>query len=446
LPGQFPPSRAVCSAVVLLSLLTISPSALSQVRPDKAYQDARNLAFNHEYAQAKKLLRTLLDQYPLNLDARNLYGRVLAWDGDYEAALAQYDSVLKFIPDDFDATFGSAQVYAWTGHYTESLVILEELRANHPSSLELTLFVAHVLLWSGRPEQALWRYEDVYRMDPESEDAVRGLARASVQSGNFESGVGWYELLLKKAPHDVEARNEIIRLSYRSANEVQILGSYESFVESGYSNHFIGGVEYYYSVSAATKMYLHASTVSKFGETDVRLGGGVYHSLTHSMALWAYVLMSPDAAVAPKFDALADITISPSWWELILGYRYMRFGGADIHTLVPGLSVYVLYGLWGTARGYFSQSTSAGNSRSGTFTIYYKPHPLTTIRIGIFGGNEAFRATSIEEIASYDATGFYLSAKRRLTKLLAIDGTYQYSRRKPGSNSHALTVTLSLLF
>lgn len=414
--------------------------------PDSLFFDSLRLQRSGRFEEARVTLKALLNRFPLYHDARLLYGRLLAWDSQYGAAMVQIDSVLFFQPTNVEARFTKAQILAWSKRYRQAADILLALSEEDPKSAVYRTELGKVYLWGGSPAKALQQYEQAYLIVPTSADVLRGLARVHRRLRSFELSRYWYEKLQQRVPADAEAQAEIISLSYRSAVEIQVQGSYEAFSASGLKAHSIGQVEVYASPQEDWKPFAHFSRVSKFSETDYRLGLGSYVTLGYSLTALAQGIVSPNARIAPSMDLLAEL----SWgavdgFELIGGYRYVKFDSAHAHILQPGATWYIASDVWLTVRAYVGL-TSTRTSNSAVAVMYYLIDPLTVFRLGAFTGTEAFRATTLSEVATQKTAGVFAGLKSRVSKTIAIGVLYQFTSRNSPSDSHLGLVTLSFLF
>jgi len=427
-------------------VVVAQPKAGSQ-DPDSLFFHSVRLQRTGHHEDARIILRGLLDRFPLYHDARLLYGRLLAWDSQFSSAMVQIDSVLFFQPTNVEARLTKAQILGWSKRYRQAADILLALSEENPTSGLYKAELAKVYLWGGSPRRALEQYEQAYLRNPESSDVLRGLARTHRQLRSFELSRYWYEKLLERVPGDAEAQAEIVRLTYRSNVEVQIQGSYEGFSSSGVKAHSLGQVEVYASPQEDWKPFLHFSRVSKFSENDIRYGLGSYVTLNYSLMALAQGIVSPNARIAPDMDLLAELNWGVAdGFELIGGYRYVKFDSAHAHILQPGATWYMTGDAWLTVKVYVGLTSSGATTNSTTAAVYYSLDRLTVLRVGAFTGTEAFRATTFNELSALKTSGGFAALKSRVSKPFAIEVLYQYTARNSPSDSHLALVTLSFLF
>lgn len=439
--------RGGLRSAAALILLLLQYHASSQTNPDSLFESAVSLQRGGRYDEALIRVKKLLGAHPEYDDARVLYGRLLAWQNDYESALSQLDSVLIRHPSNSDARLAKAQVLAWSGRFAASATLLSAMEKESPENPIYPGELGKVYLWSGNSDQALKEYKRAYQLDPRSVEAVRGIARAHRQMSAFNEARSWYRRLLVMVPEDQEAREETVRLAYRSTYELQIQGTYESFTKAGIKAHSVGQLELFASLNEAWKPFLHYSREEKFGLADHRFGAGTYFSPGFSLSFFFQGIVTPDAKVAPEVDLSTEVDAGVAGGlEALGGYRFLRFDSVSVHVLHPGLTYYFSGEIWLTASAYLGFTSINTTTDGWLLTCSYLISPQTTMRAGVFTGNEAFRATTLAELSTLRSDGGFLAAKTRVSESLAIDGLYQYTLHGTPSSSHLLTVTLAFLF
>ena len=435
------------SALVLLFLHLAASSQIKPSNPDSVFSFALQLSREGRNAEALLSVRGLLQEHPDFDDARVLYGRLLAWQDKYPSALTQFDSVLAHSPSHPGARMAKAQVLAWSGRYEQSENLLGRLVREFPETAAYREELGKVYLWDGQASKALTEYQQAYRMDRRSVETLRGLARASLQLRLTADARRWYQDLLVLDPADHEAKGEVARLAYYSTYEVQIQGTYESFLRSGIEAHTIAQLEVYAALTERWKPFLHYSRIAKFGIKDDRFGLGAYITTGRSVSVFVQGIVSPGAAVAPRTDLTAEVEGGiGGGMGVVAGYRYLKFVNADVHVIHPGLTYYASGSLWFAASAYLGYTSLQTSSNAFLFTCSYELMPLTTARLGLFSGNEAFRATTLNELSTVKSLGGFVSLKTAVSEFLVADLRYQYTAHGIPSSAHLVTITLAFLF
>ena len=82
------PVKKTTASLVLLCFFVINLSAQDDTlsNPDKAFAQAKDLAFSGRRQQGRELALRILSKYPLYTEVRTFVGRTYAWDGNYAEA------------------------------------------------------------------------------------------------------------------------------------------------------------------------------------------------------------------------------------------------------------------------------------------------------------------------------------------------------------------------
>ena len=68
---------------------------LAVTDPDKAFLEARDLAFEKNYEESRLILNAILAEYPEYSDVKNLLAKTYSWDGQYEEARTHFDQLVR---------------------------------------------------------------------------------------------------------------------------------------------------------------------------------------------------------------------------------------------------------------------------------------------------------------------------------------------------------------
>jgi YaiO family outer membrane protein len=440
-------AAAVANALMLLILPFNLSASMRAEDPDKLLR----LAYEHQrsgnFTIAKSLCRQILNEYPHYVDARNLYARIIGYEGNYSEAIIQYDSALVYSSDNEDARFGKARVLAWGDHYDASISILESLVKERPTEITYLSELAKVRLWKGDVVQSYREFEKAYSLDTTSLDVIRGAARSANTLKLKDQRLVWYQRLLGLIPFDPEAQYEIRRLLFGATNELQVQLSTETFSPSITESHTSLGGEYYLEVAKDWKPFVHINRMRKFGQSETRFGGGAYGLLSYGAGFFGQILVSPSATVIPQVDLAFEFSRSlVDRVEGIFAYRYMSFAVSKVFLLIPGFTYYLNDRLWITSKIYLGKASEGAASSTILSSAFFRPNPTTMIRLAAFLGDEAFRATTLDEIVLYRSSGFQGSVKYRFTENLGIEGLYQFTTRGTSGDSHLITLTFSVYY
>jgi YaiO family outer membrane protein len=117
---------------ICLIIAGLSPSlpAFSQktVDPETEYLRIRTIAFSGDYGTAATEARKLVNAFPSYGDARILLGRILAWQKDYANAAKVIDTLLLTEPHNKDALSAKRDISLWSN---ENSPVSTDLRAGY---------------------------------------------------------------------------------------------------------------------------------------------------------------------------------------------------------------------------------------------------------------------------------------------------------------------------
>lgn len=104
---------------------------------DSLFRTARIAAFDNDRLAARKILSSLLEDFPNHHDAHLLMARTYAWDKDYAAAYQALEPVLAAHPDDEEGLALMADISSWQGNYQQALALLDKalVFATQPAGL-----------------------------------------------------------------------------------------------------------------------------------------------------------------------------------------------------------------------------------------------------------------------------------------------------------------------
>ena len=88
------------TTVILILLMFCPILGISQdvemavTDPDKAFLEARELAFEKKYEESRIILNAILVEYPEYSDVQNLLAKTYSWEGNYEEARGHFDQIV----------------------------------------------------------------------------------------------------------------------------------------------------------------------------------------------------------------------------------------------------------------------------------------------------------------------------------------------------------------
>lgn len=298
---------------------------------DDVPAEARRLAISGKRAEALQLLVRRLTIEPDDVDARVVYGTILAWDGDYVKARAELSRALTDSPKNGDAQQALANVELWTEHPAKAEDLLQPLVKARPNDTDILYAHARALKDLNRRTEALAVLDRLLKIDPSHHDAF------NLRAGLSETVPLW----------DVSVRH-----------------SHEWFSD-GVGNRDETQVALKRSTKAGALIGRY-SGASRFGSFGNQLELDFYPGIRKGTYAYVNVGYSPEAILYPRYRAGLDLYQSlGKGFEATAGYR--RLGFTDpVNVYTAALSKY--YGTWlFSGRGYFTPGT-AGTSKSMQFS------------------------------------------------------------------------------
>lgn len=137
-PRRRPRRASVPSAVAVLAI-AVAATLPAQAQ---AVDDARVLADQQRWSDARAVLEQRLQQAPGDSQARFLLARVLSWDGQAAQALPLYRTLLVAEPGNVDYLLGYGQALAWSGQADAAVPVLARAQSLAPANREVSAALA----------------------------------------------------------------------------------------------------------------------------------------------------------------------------------------------------------------------------------------------------------------------------------------------------------------
>ncbi|WP_347374471.1 YaiO family outer membrane beta-barrel protein [Aequorivita sp. Q41] len=279
--------------------------------PDKAFEVAREMAFNEQRAQAQDTLRLLLVKYPNYHDIRSFLANTYSWDGAYSMAKKEFEYILTDSPD---------RLNDWEA------MITNELR-------------------SDAPESALAMTEKAFKHFPNNAELLYLKATAEDDLENSEEALQTLNTLLNLNPeHEKAQRFKVNLIDKLSKNTIGIATSVDVYSE------VFDPMQYYLvKYSRQTKFgSIHAkmNINHRFSSTGVQFEVDAYPKITKGLYAYANFGVS-NSFLFPDLRFGAELYKSlPKSFEASLGFRTLKYTS---HTTIYTGSVG-----WYTGNNYLS--------------------------------------------------------------------------------------------
>lgn len=153
--------------ILMLLLMLSSQKVLAQTveNVDVAFMEARELAFDGQREEARKLAYAILERSPDYHDVRILIARTYAWDGSYEKARKELDYVLDRRPDYRDALFAAIDNETWAEDEEAMLKYSKQALKYYAVDTDVLLKRAETLNSAGREKEALQILNQLEQID-----------------------------------------------------------------------------------------------------------------------------------------------------------------------------------------------------------------------------------------------------------------------------------------
>lgn len=349
-------STKIFRKIILLSVfLYASPPLFAQARfdTDSAYRVAREFAFSGKRAEARIILRKLLDVKPENAEMQTLLGRTYSWDRKYDSARMEITQVLSYSPKNEDATNALLDTELWSDNYSAALLLSEKaLKEIDPRSEEFLLKKTRALYNLKKYKEAFTTVQELLKINRKNEKAI-SLAES-----------------IKK-----ETRINKIGVSY----------DYDRF-SSAYSPWT--GVSAFYSrkTKYLGRVIGRVNYAKRFNDPGVQYEADMYPKLTKRMYSYFNAGFS-QADIFPSFRFGISLYRSfPNSFEGEIGMRYLKFNTSTfIYT--GSVSKYISNFLFSLRPTFIPDTLGFSKSVSLLFRYYLKGssdnHLTLTLSTGI---------------------------------------------------------------
>lgn len=139
--------------------------------PDKAFEKARELAFNKQRKQAQDTLLLILTKYPNYHDIRAFLATTYSWDGAYKKARKEFNYVLKNVTGRLDIWQAAIRNELWSETPFNALEMTKSALKQLPDDPELLYLKASAEDQSNNKEEALLTLKKILKAHPDHEKA-----------------------------------------------------------------------------------------------------------------------------------------------------------------------------------------------------------------------------------------------------------------------------------
>ncbi len=169
------------------------------------FKRARDLAISGKRNEALQLLKTHLQEYPDDGDARVIYGIVLSWEGKYDESRKQLNQLLSKNPTNGDALPALINVELWSDHPDRAAALAAQGLQDNPNNTTLLLAQAKAFKNLQKYPEAIQSLNRLLDQEPHNSAALNLRKALEVMARTWETSIGQsYEWLNDGNPMWIE--------------------------------------------------------------------------------------------------------------------------------------------------------------------------------------------------------------------------------------------------
>ncbi|MCR4286497.1 MAG: tetratricopeptide repeat protein [Deltaproteobacteria bacterium] len=142
-------------------------------KDEAAIELASILGVKKRYEEAVRLLLSVLERNPSNIEARKTLARTFGWAGEYDESIKEYEKALALNPEDPEAQTGLGRVLSWKGDLEGAESRLRAALEKSPANNDARLALANALWWNGEPQASLDEANAALSKNPADIEALR---------------------------------------------------------------------------------------------------------------------------------------------------------------------------------------------------------------------------------------------------------------------------------
>ncbi len=242
---------------------------------DALFKRARNLAYEKDFIQSRKILRAILERKPEYYDVGSFLGRTYSWDQQYNEARTEFSKVLIEKPDFADALDALIDVEIWTEQFTVANEYINVALGFYPTSEQFLMKKVKVSLRQQDKLTASLTLRKILELNPGNKDALKMLNETGGLKLNNHFTFGYVVDFFNRQNGPQQLSSIEYGKSFRFGS-LNLRGNYaDKFGKGGWQ----GELDSYVNFVKGTYAYLNAgySQVSIF--PDYKFGGDIYQKL-----------------------------------------------------------------------------------------------------------------------------------------------------------------------
>lgn len=163
--------------IIFITLFSFTLCGFAQQKefigdPDRAFEVAREMAFNKKRKQAQDSLLLILTKYPNYHDIRSFLGSTYSWDGAYDKARKEFSYILKQSPKRLDTWEAAIKNELWSESAFRALEMAKNALKHLPNNPDILYLKASAEDNSGNKQEALITINNSLLLNPNHEKTI----------------------------------------------------------------------------------------------------------------------------------------------------------------------------------------------------------------------------------------------------------------------------------
>lgn len=377
---------------------------------DKAFLQARDLAFKGKRAEARQLARRILSKNPGYTDVKILMGRTFTWDKQYDSARVILEPLVQSTPPSQDALQALIDLETWSDNPQKALQYADMGITQAPGSMEFKLKKARALKDLQNYPAATTLINQLLQQNPGNGDILQlaNMIRTEA-SGNSVSATYQYDAFDKGTDPWHAAT-----LAYSRRTKIGTITGRVNYARRFNNNGTLFEVDAYPSLGKKMYAFINAGVSGTGLFPKVRSGVSVYRNL-------------------------------PKSFEAELGVRYLRFS-SNTFIYTGSISKY-LGSFWFSLRPFITPG-DLGISQSYFFlTRYYlsNANDYITLTLGSgFSPDDNSKDVALINTTTLQSKKIRLDVQKGIKNRTLVSALIGYDRQEYLENTFRNNLTLSV--
>lgn len=193
-------------AILQNNVPVISPPAPEHITPESAREMVIELESDQRYSQQKKILQTMLSQYPNESWAYLKLSEINEKLELYDQALTDIQIFLQSEPSSDQGRFQQARLMQQRGQLEDSLNVLNRLSETYADQNAILNETGQVYAKMGRFDEAKAAWNKVLSQDSENAATYFNLAQLQMETGDYTGAQQYFEKAVRLEPDNAKFR------------------------------------------------------------------------------------------------------------------------------------------------------------------------------------------------------------------------------------------------